>query len=120
MDYMDMKSTIQELSRAYTDPDAIKLSHCFIPDGKTLGRCEFYTEDGLRYATISIAGKVARTEVLIKGVLWHEICHAIPWINNGKTDGHKLVFYCRLWSRPNYALLSLMAEFWFGLLDAFN
>lgn len=120
MNYLEMTMTIQKLSQPYTEPDAIKLAHYFIVEGKVLGRCVFYTEGDLRYVTISIAGKVARTEVLIKGVLWHEICHAIPWINNGKTDGHSSAFYRRLWSRPRYALLSLLAEFWFGLLDAFN
>lgn len=120
MNYMDMTLTIQELAQPYTDPDAIKLSHYFLDDGKVLGICEFYTEDGLRYATIRVAGKVARTEVLIKGVLWHEICHAIPWIETGHTDGHSSAFQRRLWSRPRYALLSLFAEFLFGLLDAFD
>lgn len=119
MEYKELVIKMHSLCYGVTDPSKIELSTGGLPKN-ILGLTTFEIREHDNIAIIQLNSKLRPTNTMIVGVLWHEICHATPWINNGKTDGHSSAFYRRLWSKPVYAFYSICAEFWFGLLDAFN
>lgn len=119
---MDVYRELEELCAGLTDHTNIEIEYRNRDEMKNaLGRTYFFdSESDGHICMILLNSKIACTECMQSGVLWHEICHCVPWINNGRTEGHSSAFYVRLWSKPIHAFYSLCAEYWFGLLDAFN
>ncbi len=127
---MDVYKELEELCNGLTDHMRIEIEYRDRETMKNiLGRTYFYglnykrhpvNPDKVRNCVILLNEKIRCTECMQRGVLWHEVCHCIPWINEGRSDGHSSAFYRRLWSKPLCAFYSICAEFWFGLLDAFD
>lgn len=44
--------------------------------------------DNQRYALIQVQACIPVDSITFEALLWHEFCHAEPWINLGTRDGH--------------------------------
>lgn len=63
-----------------------------------------------RSARILINESLLDMPLSLRASTWHEICHAEPWIKEGRTDGHGMEWLDRLFRHPFLALWNLTIE----------
>ena len=68
-----------------------------------------------RHARITLQPRLGDYPAMEDAVLWHELCHAEPWVHEGKTQGHSWPWLVRLFKIPELALMDMIV----GLLWLF-
>ena len=74
------------------------------------GICYFQTQHNQHIATIQINDMLADMPISCKATVWHELCHAEPWIVEGHVDGHNCAWLNRLFRKPWLAIWNLTIE----------
>lgn len=77
-----------------------------------LGNCT-YVYRNLCAIRLSDTFKERRFGYLEKSVLWHEMAHAITYLEDGISDNHNLHWRRTLWKKPHYAIGDGLASVWF-------
>ena len=107
IEYTEMLETL-ELSE-----DDVTVVHDFLKD-TILGETRF--EYGSpRHARIILQPKLMSYPNMEQAVLWHELCHAEPWIHKGITQGHSWPWVMRMLRLPTLAFYDLFVGllWWF-------
>lgn len=61
-----------------------------------------------RHCQIILQPRLMSYPTMNETVLWHELCHAEPWIHEGRTEGHSWPWVMRMLKLPTLALYDLV------------
>lgn len=84
-----------------------------------LGNCT-YVYRNLCEIRLSTIYKDRRFGYFEKSVLWHEMAHAITYLEDGINDDHNIHWRATKWKKPHYAIGDAIGKIWFCFVRIFR
>jgi len=75
-----------------------------------------YTTFRTNLSELHINEKIFSSSFALDSILWHEFCHAEPWLKYGRTEGHSTEWYKRMIRKPLYCIGCAYAQIYYKVV----